>query len=131
MTLIFNWGTVTGTPNGAKFVLSRGIKFELGVGQTYAAAEYADGTMTIGCPLCVPATKDLLHLSWDPIVALASPPTAKSILHVGESNGLHPVTPGTTPTLLNYDEAMEFAKALRKVAPARPKAKGHYIQVTP
>lgn len=138
MTLVFPWGTVTSTPKGAKLTLPCGIKFELGNIQTYAAADYADGTMTIGCVFCVPATKGILHLSWVPtltsaprVPTLTSAPTTKSILHVGEASGptlgarsawsgwrsFDPVTPGTTPTLLNYGEAMEFAQALRKVAP--------------
>ena len=112
--LTFPWGTVTDTPNGATVSL-HGFRFEADDRCASAAAAYLDGTMWPkwqGCMLCIQAMTCLLHMEWDPLV---NPPTAKSVVKIGEGCWSGVRVPSMTPVLLNRDEATELAEVLRAV----------------
>lgn len=131
---IFSWGTVKDTPSGVFFSISRGLKFELSYLGVNGVAGYIEGkgggrriygrasvAYSTGPQLfdTIPASA-WLYLAWDPPLV---PPTAKSVLKVGRGARLAVgwgQVAGTTPTILNRDEAMELADALRaaKVAQA-------------
>ena len=124
---IFPWGTVKDTPSGVLFSISRGLKFELSYLSVNGVAGYIEGNgwgrriygrasvaYSTGPQIfdTIPTSAGL-YMAWDPPLV---PPTAKSVLKVGRGARLAVgwgQVAGTTPTILNRDEAMELADALR------------------
>ena len=124
-TRIFPWGTVRNTPKGVSFALSLGIRFDLVPDHVDALEAWIRGTWSYTRQSPSPATvlntsangllpaanyKDVLYMEWDPF-----PVTAKSVLKLGYGIPRYLSAFYSTPTILNYNEAMELAFALRDV----------------
>ena len=127
MTLAFNWGTVSDATSSSsapqlRLAFTRNLTFSVSHTVATEVARYSERKISAamfhltGGPtsLCFPTPTGFLHLAWDPMVI---PLTAKSVLKVGEGAPSAQLAPGTTPTLLDRDEANELAGAIRKLAP--------------
>ena len=126
-TRIFQWGTVRSTPKGVVLVFGSGNRFDLSFDAADSVERYIDwgrrrqraGTTRI---LLSPP----IRLEWSSPGGYRyqsrDPLTPGSILKIGLSvmggrAGWRTLSwaPGTTPTLLIYDDAMELADAIRFV----------------
>ena len=121
--LTFPWGTVRSTAHGAMLNI-RGRQFDLPIRDAECAIKFIeDIRMIVPYMLAhIGIGGPDLQLQW----SINQKKIAKSILHVGLGNSAGRVVyttgstpfgsswaPGTTPTILDFDEAMELAKALR------------------
>lgn len=126
MLLTFPWGTVSDAPGGGsfgprlRFTFAGHLKFVVGDLTAGMVARYAEGRpsnilLLAGngnlVSMSTPTPTGFLYLAWEPLVL---PITAKSILKVGQGASNTQLAPGTTPTILNRDEAKELADAIRK-----------------
>ena len=138
MLLVFPWGTVSDAPGGGSFgprlrlTFAKNLTFVVGDLTAGTVARYAEGRppsilLLAGngnlVAMSTPTTTGFLYLAWEPLVL---PITAKSVLKVGQG-ALTQLAPGTTPTILNRDEAKELVDAIRKLR----RTKGAQTATTP
>ena len=130
-TRIFPWGTVRNTPKGVSFALGLGIRFDLVPEHVDAVERWIQGTkihphlyptatvLNTSAKGFLPAAnyKDILYMEWS---TFPSPITVKSVLKLGYGIPKYLSAFYSTPTILNYNEAMELAIALRDVKNLAP-----------
>ncbi len=117
--LTFPWGTVRSTAHGAMLNI-RGRRFDLPRGDAESVSKFIEDLTTIAVPFGLAhigmGSGPNIQLQW----SINKKNVQKSILHVGlggQGGHMTPLgsswAPGTTPTILDFDEAMELAGALR------------------
>ena len=113
-TRIFPWGTVRSTPNGVSLSFARGVRFDLSIYNADSVIRHIKNTqVSLLYTMCsLNCTGLFIRLEWN-----WRSPTSKSVLKVGHGNCNGVWESGTTPTLLNYDEAMELADAICATQP--------------
>lgn len=121
-TKVFPWGIVRSTTQGLRLSLSAGTRFHLSPSEIIRASEYIKTLgrfSTIFVGVTGYRVRQNLRLEWS-----TKPATAKSVLHVGYGDValskcgklVGGWVPGTTQTILNYDEVMELADAIEFIA---------------
>ena len=115
-TRIFQWGTVRSTPKGVSLVFGSGNRFDLSFRDAESTKWYINFRFFVAH-----ISFSLIRMEWGPRTQTVTVPyvapkaTPKSIFRIGRADAQGVWAPGTTPTLLNYDDAMELAGAIGSV----------------